>query len=243
MGRSGSFVTARPVVARETWRFRGRMVNGPRLRFPPRPADTCRYGEDPRARPCLGPAVEERRPTGTSQRPTQAARMNHRDRLKQLHALADRLSRLPASPDRDRMLAEVRIRTVDVETGVAPGPMRPPEPDAGISATGAGPAKVSGTKQRRATHPRPEPPAKMPRVEPHRRSAPRPSVATIAPAVKVTTPPAGGEALEPTPRPGSIRPLDLLEGGGVLCLGDLPAESPASGAPVASPPWAGGLRG
>jgi hypothetical protein len=170
--------------------------------------------------------------------------MNHPDRLNRLHALADRLARLPASSDRDRMLAEVRIRAVDVETGVTPEPMRPPERDAAISETGAAvPGKVSGTQQRRSTRPSPEPPAKMPRVGPHRRSVARASMATIAPSVGVATPPAGGEALQSTPRPGSVRSLDLLEGGGVLCLGDLPAEPPASGAPVASPPWARGLRG
>src|SRR3954447_4268658 len=50
--------------------------------------------------------------------------MNDRDRLDHLRRLLDRLERMPASADRDWMLAEVRRRAVDVETGIAPAPMR-----------------------------------------------------------------------------------------------------------------------
>ncbi len=42
------------------------------------------------------------------------------ERLKRLKDLVDQLERLPASPDRDRVLAEVRSRAVDVDTGVTP---------------------------------------------------------------------------------------------------------------------------
>jgi hypothetical protein len=42
--------------------------------------------------------------------------MNDRVRLDQLRRLLDRLERMPASADRDWMLAEVRARAVDVET-------------------------------------------------------------------------------------------------------------------------------
>jgi hypothetical protein len=52
-------------------------------------------------------------------------------RIKRLKDLVDRLERLPESPDRDRLLSEVRSRTVDVDTGVAPRamlPMREPVP-------------------------------------------------------------------------------------------------------------------
>jgi hypothetical protein len=37
----------------------------------------------------------------------------------------DHLERLPESPDRDRVLAEVRSRAVDVDTGVTPRAMLP----------------------------------------------------------------------------------------------------------------------
>ena len=46
--------------------------------------------------------------------------MNDRDRLEQLRGMLDRLERMPASPDRDWLLGEVRARTVDVETGAPP---------------------------------------------------------------------------------------------------------------------------
>jgi hypothetical protein len=54
------------------------------------------------------------------------------DRVKRLKDLVDRLERLPASPDRDRVLSEVRSRAVDVDTGVAPRamlPLREPMPE------------------------------------------------------------------------------------------------------------------
>src|SRR6266508_3167228 len=52
-------------------------------------------------------------------------------RVKRLKELVDLLERLPASPDRDRMLSEVRSRAVDVDTGVTPRamlPLREPAP-------------------------------------------------------------------------------------------------------------------
>jgi hypothetical protein len=54
------------------------------------------------------------------------------DRVKRLKDLVDRLERLPASPDRDRVLSEVRSRAVDVDTGVTPRamlPLREPTPE------------------------------------------------------------------------------------------------------------------
>jgi len=51
-------------------------------------------------------------------------------RIKRLRDMVDQLERLPASPDRDRLLSEVRSRAVDVDTGVTPRsmlPMREPE--------------------------------------------------------------------------------------------------------------------
>jgi hypothetical protein len=47
------------------------------------------------------------------------------ERLKRLKDLVGQLERLPASPDRDRILAEVRSRAVDVDTGVTPRAMLP----------------------------------------------------------------------------------------------------------------------
>src|SRR5215217_4128255 len=47
------------------------------------------------------------------------------DRLQRLKDLVDRLERLPESPDRERVLAEVRSRVVDVDTGVTPRAMLP----------------------------------------------------------------------------------------------------------------------
>ena len=54
-------------------------------------------------------------------------------RLTQLHALVDRLERLPESPRREWMLQEARARMVDVDTGDEPRPMRTldEEPEAG----------------------------------------------------------------------------------------------------------------
>ena len=50
--------------------------------------------------------------------------MNDRDRLEQLEGLLARLERMPASARRDWMLAEVRGRAVDVETGMPNTPLR-----------------------------------------------------------------------------------------------------------------------
>jgi hypothetical protein len=52
-------------------------------------------------------------------------------RIKRLKDMVDRIERLPASEDRDRLLSEVRSRAVDVDTGVTPRamlPLREPAP-------------------------------------------------------------------------------------------------------------------
>ena len=52
-------------------------------------------------------------------------------RIQRLRDMVAQLERLPASPDRDRLLDEVRSRAVDVDTGVTPRsmlPMREPGP-------------------------------------------------------------------------------------------------------------------
>jgi hypothetical protein len=46
-------------------------------------------------------------------------------RVKRLKDLVELLEQLPASPDRDRVLSEVRSRAVDVDTGVKPRAMLP----------------------------------------------------------------------------------------------------------------------
>jgi hypothetical protein len=52
------------------------------------------------------------------------------NRIKRLKDLVDQLERLPASPDRDRLLMEARSRAVDVDTGETPRamPVRKPVP-------------------------------------------------------------------------------------------------------------------
>ena len=58
------------------------------------------------------------------------------ERVKRLKDLVDQLERLPASADRDRVLAEVRSRAVDLDTGVTPRamlPLREPTPPASAS--------------------------------------------------------------------------------------------------------------
>jgi hypothetical protein len=47
------------------------------------------------------------------------------ERVRRLKDLVDRLERLPASADRDRVLSEVRSRAVDLDTGVTPRAMLP----------------------------------------------------------------------------------------------------------------------
>jgi hypothetical protein len=47
------------------------------------------------------------------------------ERVKRLKDLSDMVMRLPESPERDRLLSEVRSRVVDVDTGVTPRAMLP----------------------------------------------------------------------------------------------------------------------
>ena len=87
--------------------------------------------------------------------------MNDRVRLEQMRALRDRLERLPASPQRDRVLDGVRRRAVDIESGTPTAPMRSlesedavrlPEPPSATSATPTTVPDPSRTRpKRRAT--------------------------------------------------------------------------------------------
>jgi hypothetical protein len=84
------------------------------------------------------------------------------ERLKRLKDLVDQLERLPASPDRDRVLAEVRSRAVDVDTGVTPRAMLPVrEPTPPPSAPKPRPARY---RPRVSTRP----PSTVPAVQPAR---------------------------------------------------------------------------
>ena len=51
--------------------------------------------------------------------------MTTRRRVKRLQDLVDQIAQLPGSPERDRLLSEVRSRAVDVDTGVKPRAMLP----------------------------------------------------------------------------------------------------------------------
>jgi hypothetical protein len=119
--------------------------------------------------------------------------MNDRDRLEQLRALLTRLERIPASAERDWMLAQVRSRAVDVDTGVKPAALRALPNDDAVAALAAAPATP----------------------KPKRKPAPRPAAprrtwnAPVAPV----SPPAPAAA----PPPSAVDPLEL---GGVLCLDD-----------------------
>ena len=158
--------------------------------------------------------------------------MTGHDRLTQLRVLVERLEGMPASPDRDWMLAEVRSRAVDIDTGIAPRPMRPLESETALESepvTAKRPAKVAP----------PRSPAKpvQRRVEPRIPApalAPRPQPAAEAPFWEATVPaPAGRDDR-----------IDLLALDGLLNLGDdAPGAEPAEGDAGVTRPWAGGLRG
>jgi hypothetical protein len=140
--------------------------------------------------------------------------MNDRDRLDQLRGLLDRLERVPASADRDWMLAEVRKRAVDVETGVAPAPMRA-RPQDELE------AEIAAERS-----PRPRP-VKTPRRNSSRRAQ---RERLIHPEVRMSS--------VATHERGHEEVVDLLEQGGVMCLDDAPcAATGATGR------WSGGLRG
>ena len=72
--------------------------------------------------------------------------MNHPQRLDRLHVLLERLERLPASPNRDWMMVEVRARAADVETGTQPVAVRPRDRDAAVVAGRAAVLDWSGRR-------------------------------------------------------------------------------------------------
>jgi hypothetical protein len=137
------------------------------------------------------------------------------ERLKRLKDLVDQLEQLPASPDRDRVLAEVRSRAVDLDTGVTPRAMLPV----------------------REPTPPPLPSAPKPRPE---RFRPRPPTYAPSPARPVQ-PARPAVAHATTDQPGVLLWDDRLSLEDAPELAPLPH---AMGNPDGSvPPWAFGLRG
>ena len=136
-------------------------------------------------------------------------------RVERLRDMVDHIERLPASPDRDRLLSEVRSRAVDVDTGVTPRallPMREPAPAPVLPRR----AKRDGPKI-------------------IRRAVPR----TPAPAVEAAR--ASSAPTRPNNPERSFWPDDLLWLEDTLQPSPLP-HVPVRDSRVV-PPWAFGLRG
>ena len=147
------------------------------------------------------------------------------NRVKRLRELVDQLERLPESPERDRMLREVRARVVDVDTGAVPRPVLPVDPDSMPPSDPGSPAPQA-----------PRPPAATPAGEDRRRRA----TALPQPAQRAHVPP---REAEPRARPivAADRADDLLAlaADELLSLDDSESE-PQSGSTA---PWTRGLRG
>ena len=141
------------------------------------------------------------------------------ERLQRLKDLVDQLERLPASPDRDRVLAEVRSRAVDVDTGVTPRAMLP------------------------VREPTPPPVAPKPRPERYRPSAitRRPSPARPIQPARPAPAPVRAAAPAATDDLGGLLWDDRLS------LEDAPELAPLPHNPRnpdgTVPPWTLGLRG
>jgi hypothetical protein len=137
-------------------------------------------------------------------------------RLKRLRDLLDKLERLPASAERERMLREVRARVVDVDTGESPRAMLPVDLES-TRPVYAGPPAT----------PVPKPVLRTPadqRGRPRMVRVPEPAKPVrVAPVVAVTL--TGGP----------------VGAGDVLSLDDSPSPEPHAG--PAAGPWTRGLRG
>ena len=83
------------------------------------------------------------------------------DRVKRLKDLIDAVMRLPESPDRDRLLSEVRSRAVDLDTGVTPRAMLPVREPAPVPVAPRPPKRraVTPPAPPRTPSPAPAPPA------------------------------------------------------------------------------------
>ena len=140
------------------------------------------------------------------------------ERLQRLKDLVAQLERLPESPERDRVLSEVRSRAVDVDTGVTPRAMLP------------------------VREPAPPRAAPKPRPERHRFPAPtrtRPLARPIAPARPVA-PARPAVARTTTEDLGELLWDDRLSMEDAPELAPLPHAKNNSDGSV--PPWAFGLR-
>ena len=145
--------------------------------------------------------------------------MATRERVKRLREIVEQIERLPVSPERDRLLNEVRSRAVDVDTGVTPRailPMREP-----VSLWASAPVLPGPRKRQRATS--------------SVRLAPLPSAPWVESA---------GAACAGSPASNLGESFCMDE---PLSLGDSPQLVPLpyvqgrGGRPV--PPWTRGLRG
>ena len=87
------------------------------------------------------------------------------DRVKRLKDLIDVIMRLPESPERDRLLSEVRSRAVDLDTGVTPRAMLPLQEPAPVAVAPQLPKRraVVPPAPSRAPSPAPARPAPAPR--------------------------------------------------------------------------------
>jgi hypothetical protein len=159
--------------------------------------------------------------------------MNDRDRLKQIRALRDHLERLPTSPQRDRILDDVRSRAVDIESGMRTVPMRPLVPEADVRS----PEPPSATLTLPDKVPLPDPDRKRPRPRagPAKTHQARVRDDSVRSRSSVAGAVVAASATVPTATP-------LLEGVR-LCLDDdvVVASEPDGYRPMA--PWARGLRG
>jgi hypothetical protein len=158
-------------------------------------------------------------------------------RVKRLREMVDQIEQLPVSPDRDRLLSEVRSRVVDVDTGVRPRailPLREPELAPVLPLREPELAPVLPLRE-------PEPTPVLPRP-PNRdgstsitRMAPPPPAPAVEFARSASAASSRYKSLEQPPWPD-----------GRLSLEDSPQPSPPevrgrNGRPV--PPWTLGLRG
>ena len=92
--------------------------------------------------------------------------MTRQQRLKRLRDMIAQLERLPATPERDRMLREVRTRIVDVDSGVPPSAFPAPDVESILADSLTARARKP-TAERRRPRPIPVPePAKPVEVAP-----------------------------------------------------------------------------
>jgi hypothetical protein len=110
-------------------------------------------------------------------------------RIERLKDLVDQLERLPASPDRDRVLSEVRSRAVDLDTGVTPRAMLPVREPA--------PPPVLPERHRASSITRMAPPPPPPTVE----RARSPFVPAASTGLEQTVCPGERLSLEDSPLP------------------------------------------